>query len=188
MVGVWSHLAPSLGDTARWLWHSRLPKRLVFFCFVFYVCVCFCLFCFVVVCLFVFGHAQGMQKFPGQGSNPCHSSNPSHSSDNPRSLTCYATRELLICLFFMVGCSRWFSIECRVSKLLQDMCSQNTLKEQTHLYRSMNYQNELEILEWEMLFWNLLLSRKTSIREWGFWQSSHLLTCSGLTAPSHACF
>ena len=35
---------------------------------------------------FSFGHAQGMQKFLGQGLNLCHSSNPSHSSDNAGSL------------------------------------------------------------------------------------------------------
>ena len=36
----------------------------------------------------LFGHAHGMQKYPGQGSNPCHSSN------NAGYLTCWATREL----------------------------------------------------------------------------------------------
>ena len=41
------------------------------------------------------GYILGIQKFLGQGSNPCHSSNQSHSSDNARSLTCYTTRELL---------------------------------------------------------------------------------------------
>ena len=34
-----------------------------------------------------FGCTHSMQKFPGQGVNPCYSSNPSHSSDNSRSLT-----------------------------------------------------------------------------------------------------
>ena len=51
---------------------------------------------------FVFGHSQflsshthGMPKFPGQGLNPYHSSHPSHSNDKTRSLTNWATRELL---------------------------------------------------------------------------------------------
>ena len=34
-----------------------------------------------------FGHIHGMQKFPGQGSNPHHSSDLSHRSDDVRSLT-----------------------------------------------------------------------------------------------------
>ena len=42
---------------------------------------------------FFFGHAQGMQKFPGQGSKL------SHSSDNMRSLTCCVTKELPLFLF-----------------------------------------------------------------------------------------
>uniref|UniRef100_I3LTG1 Coiled-coil domain containing 97 n=1 Tax=Sus scrofa TaxID=9823 RepID=I3LTG1_PIG len=53
---------------------------------------------FVLVWFFIsfFGCAHGMQKFPGQGSNPCQSSNPSHcsGSDNTRPSTCRATREL----------------------------------------------------------------------------------------------
>ena len=36
---------------------------------------------------FFFGGAPSMQKFPGQGSNPCHSSDLSHSSDTIRPLT-----------------------------------------------------------------------------------------------------
>ena len=51
--------------------------------------------CLQIVCLFVFGHAHGMWKFPGQGSNTQHSSDTSHCSDNARSLTHCATRELL---------------------------------------------------------------------------------------------
>ena len=34
-----------------------------------------------------FGHAQGMQKFPGQGSNPRHNCNQSHCRAHVRSLT-----------------------------------------------------------------------------------------------------
>ena len=44
-----------------------------------------------------FGHAHGMWKFLGQGSNPCHSSNLNHCSDITPSLTCCATRELPGC-------------------------------------------------------------------------------------------
>ena len=36
---------------------------------------------------YYFGHAHGMWKFLGQGSNPSHSSSPSCFSDNARSLT-----------------------------------------------------------------------------------------------------
>ena len=35
----------------------------------------------------VFGHVCGMQKFPGQESNPSHSRDPSHYGDNAGSLT-----------------------------------------------------------------------------------------------------
>ena len=35
----------------------------------------------------LFGHAGGMWKFPGQGSNLSYSCNQSHSSDNNGSLT-----------------------------------------------------------------------------------------------------
>ena len=45
--------------------------------------------------IFVFGHTLGLQKFPGQGSNPQHNNNQSHSSDNAESLTHGATREFL---------------------------------------------------------------------------------------------
>ena len=44
---------------------------------------------------YFFGIAQSMQKFLGQGLNPCHSSDQSHSSDNIGSLTLSDTRELL---------------------------------------------------------------------------------------------
>ena len=53
------------------------------------VCVCVCMpgkavAIFPVLCIYLFiGHAQGMQKFPCQGSNPCHSSALSHSSEMP---------------------------------------------------------------------------------------------------------
>ena len=52
-----------------------------------------------------------MWKFPGQGSNLHHSYNQSHSIDNTRSLTHWATRELLnLILFFFFWaafCSMW---------------------------------------------------------------------------------
>ena len=40
-----------------------------------------------------------MQKISGQGSKLHHSSHPSHCSDNTRSLTHWATRELLVNIF-----------------------------------------------------------------------------------------
>ena len=39
-----------------------------------------------ISCNFGEGCAGTMQKFPGQGSNPCHRRDPHHSSDNARSL------------------------------------------------------------------------------------------------------
>ena len=41
------------------------------------------------------GHAHGIWKFPGQGSNLHHSSDWGHCSDNAGSLNCCATGELL---------------------------------------------------------------------------------------------
>ena len=40
-----------------------------------------------------FDHTLSMQKFLGQGSNPCHSCNLSQSGDNTGSLTHCVTRE-----------------------------------------------------------------------------------------------
>ena len=42
-----------------------------------------------------FGLMHYMQEFPSQGSNPSHCSDQSHSSDNARSLTHWASRNLL---------------------------------------------------------------------------------------------
>ena len=44
-----------------------------------------------------------MWKFPGQGSNPPHSCDLSHGSNNAGSLTCCATKELLIRLFCYIN-------------------------------------------------------------------------------------
>ena len=49
---------------------------------------------------FFFDCALGIQKFLGQGSNPCHISHPSQSSDNAGSLSHWATRELLNVLIY----------------------------------------------------------------------------------------
>ena len=46
---------------------------------------------------FLFGCTHSMWKFPGLGLNLSHSNNLSCSSDITRSLTCWATRELLPC-------------------------------------------------------------------------------------------
>ena len=46
-----------------------------------------------------YGYIHTMQKFPGQGSNPCHNGDLSHSSDNAGSLTHWAIRELPVKLF-----------------------------------------------------------------------------------------
>ena len=46
-------------------------------------------------CWFISGHSHDMQKFLGQGSNPCHSRDLSHGTDNTRSFMGWATGELL---------------------------------------------------------------------------------------------
>ena len=47
----------------------------------------------------------GIQKFLSQGSNLQHSGDQSHSTDNAGSLTCWATRELLLHVFW--NCDDW---------------------------------------------------------------------------------
>ena len=42
---------------------------------------------------FIFGHTHSMQKFLGQGLNPCHSSDPGCCSDNARCSTRCTTRD-----------------------------------------------------------------------------------------------
>ena len=50
---------------------------------------------FIYLLLFFFlGCTFSMQKFLGQGSNPCHTSDPDCCNDNTRFLTCCITREL----------------------------------------------------------------------------------------------
>jgi len=56
------------------------------------------------ILFYFFGHAQGIRKVPGQGSNPQHSSDLSHCTDNTGSLTRCATREILS-VNFRVGLS-----------------------------------------------------------------------------------
>ena len=56
--------------------HNMCSKKISFFFFLFF----FWLHC-------------SMQKFPGQGSNPCNCCNQSHSSDNAKSLTHWVTRK-----------------------------------------------------------------------------------------------
>ena len=46
--------------------------------------------------IYFFDYTCSMWRFPGQGSNLSYSSNLSHNSDNARSLTHWATTELLI--------------------------------------------------------------------------------------------
>ena len=61
--------------------------------------------CQVNACLFFFfffDYTHSMQKFPGQGSNPCHSRDQSCCSDT-RSLIHCATRERLSCLMSTLG-------------------------------------------------------------------------------------
>ena len=55
-------------------------NSLVFLCFFFF--------------FFFFLSCPSMQKFPGQGWNPCHSSDLNHCSDNAGSLNHWATGEL----------------------------------------------------------------------------------------------
>ena len=58
---------------------------------------------------FFFGCTYGMYDFLGQGSYLSHSSDPGHSSDNTRSLTHWATRELLYTLSLCLALSSAFS-------------------------------------------------------------------------------
>ena len=62
-----------------------------------------------------------MQKFPGQGSNPCHSNDPNHSSDNTRSLACCATRELLKICFVFCFCFCFFFFPAILGPYLRHM-------------------------------------------------------------------
>ena len=51
---------------------------------------------------FYFGSSLGVQKFLGQGSNPCCSHDPSRSSDNTGSLTFCAIRERFQSAFIVI--------------------------------------------------------------------------------------
>lgn len=51
---------------------------------------------------FFLGCASGIQKFPGQGLNPCHSNDLSHSSDKSRSLTARPSGNYRKCYFIMI--------------------------------------------------------------------------------------
>ena len=55
---------------------------------------------------FFFGHAYGIEKLLGQGSNPSHSCNQSHISDNTGSLTHCTTRRTPYGHLFVTG---WYS-------------------------------------------------------------------------------
>ena len=68
----------SLGRTPPWAACRAVKRTQVLFPFYFQ---------WIKLFFFFFGQAGGMQRFPGQGSNPCHSHGLSHSSDNTRSLT-----------------------------------------------------------------------------------------------------
>ena len=61
----------------------------------FFILFYFMLFYFILF----FGCTHSMQKSQGQVLNPCHNNDPSHSSDKARSLTHWATRELLHWLY-----------------------------------------------------------------------------------------
>ena len=69
-AGVWGDPG-SRGGSDGWSWNfTQVTYRVVFCC-----CCCF-------------GHACGMQMFPGQGLHQHHSSNSSCCSDSTGSLTC----------------------------------------------------------------------------------------------------
>ena len=71
---------------------------LIFFNFIIVILQCSVNFCYTAkwpsISFFLFGHAWGMQEFPGQGSDPHHSSYLSQSGDNTGPLTHWTTREL----------------------------------------------------------------------------------------------
>ena len=50
---------------------------------------------YYVLYICIYGHAHSMQKFPGQGPNPCHSREPRQCSDNTGSLTHCAAGEVV---------------------------------------------------------------------------------------------
>ena len=68
-------------------------------------------FCFFFSLFFPSGCILGMQKFPGQGLNPCHSNNPSHCSDNAESSTGSVTRELQCRFWLCTGCASKSGLE-----------------------------------------------------------------------------
>ena len=85
-------------------------------CFLFQVCCGFFCCCSVLFC---FGHSGSMQKFLGQGSNPCHSWDLLHSCGSAGSFTHWSTRELpglpflyvfSVILLFRNSPTLWFSL------------------------------------------------------------------------------
>ena len=68
-----------------------------------------------------FIHTHGMWKFLGQGSNLHHSSDPSCSRNNARSLTHWATRELLwaFLISFLVYISRNWPVESTIKHIFK---------------------------------------------------------------------
>ena len=81
---------------------------------------------------------SGMQKFPGQGLNPCHSSDQSHSGDNIGSLTHRATRELLSGIVSEQICHRKFpGIKCFICYTV--ICSSFFWKNAQKYYCDLNF-------------------------------------------------
>ena len=101
-----------------------------------------------------------MWKFPDQGSNPCHSSNQSHYSDNTRSLTHWATRELLPVLFFVENPGNsWDAIRaaCEALQILPWRWFSGSLTNSlgtSHLILTLEYSKN--VLCWELLQFSIL--------------------------------
>ena len=78
-----------------------------------YTAFCFYVSLLLLLFLFCLGCIHSMLKFLGQGWKPRYSSNQSHSSDNTRSLTHWATSELLyVYIFVLLGLFIYFVFVC----------------------------------------------------------------------------
>ena len=107
-------------------------------------CMFFVLFCFVLF----FVTPQGMWKFPGQESNPCHSRSPSCCSNNVGSLTHCTTRALPSIAFNrMVGFVTESTLEKKKTSSFLFQCQHpaaNFLKRNYPFYESLIFLNILK--------------------------------------------
>ena len=114
-------------------WNILLHTLYTFSVFIFFYWKYFIFIFFVCLLVFLFGHAQGMWMFPGQGLNLSLNSDWSHCSDNAGSLTHFTTRELLVIVFYCeVSCGHSFyqiqfqgdGERCKILQCVDFSCSQ----------------------------------------------------------------